>query len=202
MPEPGREIVLASTSRYRRELLARILPPVRCVAPDIDESALAGELPEDQVARLARAKAERVSAQCPGAIVIGSDQLAASDAGTLGKPGGLEAARAQLAALSGREVRFLTAVAVLDAADGRMLEALDVTEVLFRTLTAGEIDAYVERERPFDCAGSFKSEALGIVLFQRIRSDDPTALVGLPLIAVCRLLRLHGVNPLLAGPAP
>ena len=202
MPERGREIVLASTSRYRRELLARLLPPVRCVAPDVDETALPGEPPETQVVRLARAKAERVAKQCPGALVIGSDQLAASETGPLGKPGSLERAREQLAALSGREVRFLTAVAVIDAANGRLLEALDVTEVLFRNLDAREIDAYLAREQPFDCAGSFKSEALGIALFERIRSDDPTALVGLPLIALCRLLREHGANPVLAHSTP
>ena len=196
MPDLPREVVLASTSPYRRELLARILPPVRCLAPDIDESPLPSESPEAQVARLARAKAERVAPQCPDAIVIGSDQIAASDAGRLGKPGSVEAARSQLAALSGTRVRFLTAVTVLDARDGRCLEATDVTEVEFRHLGADDIERYVARERPLDCAGSFKSEGLGIALFERIRSEDPTALIGLPLIALCRLLRELGVEPL------
>jgi septum formation protein len=199
MPEAAREIVLASTSRYRRELLARILPAVRCVAPDIDESALPGESPEAQVLRLARAKAARVAALCPDALVIGSDQLAAAGSGRLGKPGNAEAARAQLAALSGTGVRFLTAVAVLDARTGRVLDATDVTEVRFRRLDPAEIERYLAREQPFDCAGSFKSEGLGIVLFERIRSEDPTALIGLPLIALCRLLRELGVEPLALG---
>jgi len=199
MPERPREVVLASTSRYRRELLARVLSSFRCVAPEVDESALPGEAPEDLVRRLARAKAERVAERCPGAVVIGSDQLAAAGGGVLGKPGSLEPARAQLRALSGQSVRFLTAVAVLDAASGAVLESLDSTEVLFRALDDAEIDAYLAREQPFDCAGSFKSEALGIALFERIRSDDPTALVGLPLIATCRLLRRLGVDPLAPG---
>ena len=198
MPEPAREVVLASTSRYRRELLARILPPVRCVAPDLDESPLPNETPEAQVLRLARAKAARVALACPDAIVIGSDQLAATGSGRLGKPGTAEAARRQLEALSNASVRFLTAVAVMDARSGRVLEATDVTEVRFRTLSAREIERYVAREQPLDCAGSFKSEGLGIALFEWIRSEDPTALVGLPLIATCRLLRELGVDALSA----
>ena len=195
-PERVREIVLASTSRYRRELLGRVVAGARSAAPDIDESALAGERPEAQVLRLARAKAARVAASCPDAIVIGSDQLAAGSAGTLGKPGTAERARQQLATLSGTSVRFLTAVAVLDARSGRTLDALDVTEVQFRRLSPEDIERYVAREQPFDCAGSFKSEGLGIALFERVRSDDPTALIGLPLIALCRLLRELGVEPL------
>jgi septum formation protein len=202
-PVPGRtrDVVLASTSRYRRELLARVLPGARSVSPDIDESALAGESPEAQVLRLARAKAARVAVSCPDAIVIGSDQLAAGPAGTLGKPGTAERARQQLAALSGTSVRFLTAVAVLDTRNGRALDAIDVTEVQFRRLSPEDIERYVAREQPLDCAGSFKSEGLGIALFERVRSDDPTALIGLPLIALCRLLRELGVDPVLQARA-
>ena len=199
MPERTREIVLASTSRYRRELLARVFPDARARAPDVDESPLAGEDPQAQVLRLARAKAARVAASCPDAIVIGSDQLAAGPAGTLGKPGTAERARQQLAMLSGTSVRFLTAVAVLDARSGRALDAIDVTEVRFRQLSPGNIERYVAREQPLDCAGSFKSEGLGIALFEQVRSDDPTALIGLPLIALCRLLRELGVEPLASG---
>ena len=185
-------LVLASTSPYRRELLARLGIPFEVEGPGVDETALAGEKPEAQVVRLARAKAAAVASRRPGAVVVGSDQLAQADGlGTLGKPGDAARARAQLAALSGRKALFLTALAVARA-DGQVETELVPTEVHFRALGAAEIAAYVERERPFDCAGSFKSEGLGIALFERIASDDPTALVGLPLIALARRLRALG----------
>ena len=184
-------LVLASTSRYRRELLARLRLPFDTVRPEVDETPLAGEAPEALALRLATAKAGAVAAHHPGACVIGSDQVADFDGRPLGKPGDRAAAIAQLAAMSGRSVAFRTAVAV--AAGGRVHGALDTTLVHFRRLAPGEIERYVDLEQPFDCAGSFKSEGLGITLFEAIESRDPTALVGLPLLATARLLRESGL---------
>ena len=190
------DLVLGSTSRYRAELLRRLTPRFRQVAPDVDETRGDGEAPRALALRLARAKAQAVARQCPGAIVIGSDQVATFEDRVLGKPGTVENARAQLAACSGRHVDFLTALCVVDARgrEPRAFEALDVTRVAFRTLTPSEIARYVEREQPLDCAGSFKSEGLGIALFERIENTDPSALIGLPLIALARLLREAGVG--------
>ncbi|UXI69642.1 Maf family protein [Tahibacter amnicola] len=187
------DVVLGSTSRYRAELLRRILPAFRQVGPDVDESRRDGEAPAGLAVRLARAKALAVAARCPGAIVIGSDQVAALDQIVLGKPGSVERARAQLSACSGRSVSFHTALCVVDAA-GAPREALDTTVVRFRDLAGQEIDRYVAAEQPLDCAGSFKCEGLGITLFERIQNEDPTALIGLPLIALCRLLRASGLT--------
>lgn len=190
-------LVLASTSRYRRELLARLGLPFECVAPGVDETPGDGEPPEALALRLARAKAAAVATVIEGpALVLGSDQCLALDGRILGKPGSVEAACAQLAASSGRRVRFLTAVAVRRVPDGAESTHLDATDVEFRRLDADSIRRYVERERPLDCAGSFKSEGLGIALFERIDSSDPTALVGLPLIATARMLRELGLDPL------
>jgi septum formation protein len=185
------DLVLASTSRYRRELLARITPRIRQLAPDIDETPLPGELPAKLAMRLAEAKARAVADQCVGALVIGSDQVADLDGRILGKPGNAENARSQLTASSGRDVVFHTAVCLLDTRQQPVgvHTALDSTCVRFRRLNSGEIARYVEREQPLDCAGSFKSESLGITLFESIDSTDPTALIGLPMIALCRLLR-------------
>ena len=190
------DLVLGSTSRYRAELLRRLASTFRQVAPDVDETRHEAEPPRTLAVRLARAKAEAVARRCPGAIVIGSDQVASLDDRVLGKPGSVSNAQAQLAACSGRSVEFLTALCVIDTrtAPPRVLEALDVTRVAFRALTATEIERYVEREQPLDCAGSFKSEGLGIALFERIENADPSALVGLPLIALARLLREAGVE--------
>ena len=186
-------LVLASTSRYRRELLARLAPDFRGVAPDVDEKAMPEESPAALTQRLALAKAQAVAAKNPGAIVIGSDQVAHvdGDSRVVGKPHTTEIARAQLAGESGRTVLFRTSVCVVDARHSphREFAVQDTTRVKFRTLDAGAIARYVERERPLDCAGSFKCEGLGIALFERIQSEDPTALIGLPLIALCRLLR-------------
>jgi len=184
-------LVLASTSRYRRELLSRLSTHFRAVAPQVDEVALPSEAPAALAARLAAAKAHEVAARAPGAIVIGSDQVADLDGSVLGKPGSVENARAQLAACSGREVIFHTAVCMVDARakPAQVRSASDTTKVQFRMLGAAEIARYVECERPLDCAGSFKAEALGISLFDRIESLDPTGIIGLPLIALCRLLR-------------
>ena len=185
------DLVLASTSRYRRELLSRLSTHFRAVAPQVDEAVRPGETPAVLAARLAAAKAQEVAAHAPGAIVIGSDQVADLDGSVLGKPGSIENARAQLAACSGREVVFHTAVCMIDARakPAQTRSALDTTKVRFRMLGTAEIARYVERERPLDCAGSFKAEALGISLFDRIESLDPTGIIGLPLIALCRLLR-------------
>lgn len=183
-------LVLASTSAYRRSLLARLGLDFDAQGPGVDESPAPGEAPGMLARRLARAKAEAVAVLAPDAWVIGSDQVAELDGNGLGKPGGQDAAVAQLRAMSGRDVIFHTAVCLCrgDAAH----EAIDRTLVRFRDLDRREIDRYVEVERPFDCAGSFKSEGLGIALFEAIESRDPTALVGLPLIATARLLREAG----------
>jgi septum formation protein len=190
------DLVLASTSRYRRELLARLTSRFRVLAPDVSETALAGETAATLAVRLAQAKARAVAMQCPDAIVIGSDQTAELDGVILGKPGNVERAHAQLAAASGRSVLFHTAVSVIDSRRTEPCEfaALDTTRVLFRRLEHGEIARYLERERPLDCAGSFKAEGLGIALFERVESQDPSALIGLPLIALGRLLREAGID--------
>lgn len=192
------DLVLGSTSRYRAELLRRLTPHFRQAAPDVDESRRPGEAPSVLAARLARAKAEAVAQRHPGAIVIGSDQVASLDDEILGKAGSAERACAQLAACSGRHVRFHTALCVLDArvAPAQIHAETDLTDVQFRELGTAEIARYVQREQPLDCAGSFKSEGLGIALFERIASDDPSALIGLPMIALCRLLRRAGIDVL------
>jgi septum formation protein len=190
---PG--LILASTSRYRRELLARLTPAFRSVAPQVAEQARPGETPALLAQRLAREKASEVARRHPGTLVIGSDQVAELDGLAIGKPGSVDAACAQLAACSGRELLFHTAVCVVDARadEPRLQTAADLTRVLFRVLDADEISRYVAAEQPLDCAGSFKAEGLGIALFERIESIDPTALVGLPLIALAHMLRAAGV---------
>ena len=188
------DLILASTSRYRRELLSRLVADFRVVAPDVDETPQDREPPEALAQRLAAAKALAVARDFPGALVIGSDQVAELDGRPIGKPGTREAALAQLAASSGRAVVFHTAVCVADARTEppRYYPAIDRTLVVFRTLTDDEIARYVDRENPLDAAGSFKSEGLGIALFERIETTDPTALIGLPLIALAGLLRTAG----------
>ena len=188
-----RTLVLGSTSRYRRALLERLGLPFLMDPPDLDEAALPRETPAQTALRLAEAKARAVAARHPDALVIGSDQVADCAGQAVGKPGTRDAAAAQLRALSGRTVVFHTGLALVDAASGRCRTALVDVASTFRTLAAAEIDAYLDRETPYDCAGSVKSEGLGIALFDRIASDDPTALIGLPLIALCRLLREEGV---------
>ena len=183
-------LVLASTSRYRRELLDRLLLPFEVARPDVDESPLPAETPETLAARLAEAKARAIATTRPEAWVIGSDQVADLDGVPLGKAGTRERAVEQLLAMSGRPVAFRTAVCVVRG--DVSLSALDTTVVRFRTLSAVEVERYVDAEQPLDCAGSFKSEGLGIALFEAIESRDPTALVGLPLIATADLLRRAG----------
>lgn len=185
-------LTLASTSRYRRELLERLRLPFDVARPEVDETALPGEPPLALATRLAEAKAQAV-AQALGddGWALGSDQVADLGGKALGKPGGRDAAIAQLRAMSGGVVHFHTALCLAHA-DGRALAAIDLTEVRFRALTDAEIERYVDAEQPFDCAGSFKSEGLGITLFESIDNRDPTALIGLPLIATCALLRQAG----------
>ena len=184
-------LVLASTSPYRRELLARLRLPFDTVRPEVDEAPLAGEAPGPLAERLAAAKAEAVAATAGDAWVLGSDQAADLDGQPLGKSGGRAAAIEQLRAMSGRSVVFHTAVC-LARSGAASLAAVGRTRVRFRTLAGDEIERYVDAEQPFDCAGSFKCEGLGIVLFESIENRDPTALVGLPLIATAGLLRRAG----------
>lgn len=190
-------LILASTSRYRRELLERLRLPFEVQSPDVDEAPGPGEAPAALAMRLARAKARAVAARHPGAVVIGSDQVADLDGQPVGKPGTHERAVQQLSAMSGRTVVFQTAVAVVR--QGLFEEAsLAPVTVRFRSLSPDEIERYLRLEQPYDCAGSAKSETLGIALLEAIESDDPTALVGLPLIRTCALLRAAGLDPLLA----
>jgi septum formation protein len=187
----SKDLILASTSTYRRELLARLGVPFQCVDPRADESRLPGEPAAQMAARLARLKAESVAARHPGALVIGSDQVALRRNDILGKPGTVDICREQLRASSGHKVVFMTAVYL--AGTGRPESHVDQTTVRFRELSDAEIDRYIELEQPLDCAGGFKAEALGISLFDRIESADPTGLTGLPLIWVCAALRRAGV---------
>jgi len=194
-------LVLASTSRYRRALLERLGLPFDVAAPGIDEAALPGESPRATALRLSEAKARAVAGRYPDALVIGSDQVADCAGRPIGKPGDRARAFAQLRELSGRTVIFHTGLALVDARSGRCRSELVDIASTFRPLTDDEIGAYLDREQPYDCAGSVKSEALGIALFDRIESDDPTALIGLPLIALTRLLRAEGVDALVGATA-
>ncbi|MEO5628603.1 MAG: Maf family nucleotide pyrophosphatase [Thermomonas sp.] len=190
-------LILGSTSVYRRELLGRLRLAFDVARPEVDgravdEQALPGEAPRDLAIRLAQAKAKAIATQqVDDAWVLGSDQVAELGGQPLGKPGGRDAAIAQLLAMRGCCVRFHTALCLAHA-DGRVFTAIDLTEVHFRALHEDEISRYIDAEQPFDCAGSFKAEGLGITLFERIDNVDPTALIGLPLIATCRLLRQAG----------
>ena len=193
---PDRRLVLASTSRYRRELLARLRLPFDVASPEVDEEVLDGELPLALASRLALEKAEAVAAGDAEAVVIGSDQVADLDGLALGKPGDHARATAQLKAMRGRRVVFHTAVAVVCRASGfRAVETASVG-VRFRDFGDAEIERYLRLEQPYDCAGSAKAETLGIALLASIDSDDPTALIGLPLIRTCELLRRAGIDPL------
>jgi len=185
-------LILASTSRYRRSLLERIAPPFEVMAPGVDEALLAGESPRARAGRLSLAKARAVAERHPKAIVIGSDQVAAAGDRVLDKPGDEATCRAQLGALSGKSAQFFTGCAVVSVDARLSLTHLDTTTVMFRALSEKEINRYVAREQPFDCAGGFKVEALGITLFTRIDSHDPTALIGLPLIWLAGALRTAG----------
>ena len=190
---PARRLVLGSTSRYRRELMQRLCIPFDVAAPDVDETPQNGESPHDLACRLALAKARAVAALHPDAIVIGSDQVADLDGEPLGKPGTHERAAAQLRRMRGQTVVFQTAVAVVCQNTGFAQTDLAAVRVVFRNLSDAEIEAYLRTEQPYDCAGSAKSEGLGIALLESIDNDDPTALVGLPLIRTCRMLRAAGL---------
>ena len=189
----ARALVLGSTSRYRRELLTRLGLPFTTDAPGVDETPQKGESPRDLAVRLALAKARDVARRHPQAIVIGSDQVADLAGQPLGKPGNHERAVAQLRAMRGQTVIFQTAVSVVCQATGFEQSDLAAVEVRFRALEDDEIERYLRAEQPYDCAGSAKSEGLGISLLEAIDSDDPTALIGLPLIRTCAMLRAAGV---------
>lgn len=198
MPSPApdsavRPLVLGSTSPYRRELLGRLRLPFEVVAPQVDESPRPGEPPAELARRLAAAKAAAVARLRPEAVVIGSDQVADLDGEPLGKPGSHANAVTQLRRMSGRMVVFQTALSVMCQASGFARHDLAAVRVRFRALDDAEIEAYLRAEQPYDCAGSARSEGLGIALLDAIESDDPTALVGLPLIRTCRMLRAAGL---------
>lgn len=190
----ARALILGSTSRYRHELLSRLGVPFEAVAPDVDETPRAGEKPADLALRLAIAKARDVAQRHPQAVVIGSDQVADLAGEPLGKPGTHERAVAQLRRMRGQTVVFQTALAVVCQASGFEQSDIAAVRVVFRDLSDDEIERYLRTEQPYDCAGSAKSEGLGIALLERIDNDDPTALVGLPLIRTCRLIRAAGVK--------
>lgn len=193
-------LILASSSRYRKELLSRLRLPFTAISPAVDETPQSGETPEALALRLSVAKAMALAASHPGSIVIGSDQVATVDGTPIGKPGDFARAQAQLRALSGRMVEFHSALAVTD---GHRVEKADViTRCRFRQLSDHAIDAYLRAEEPYDTAGSAKAESLGIALTESIQSDDPTAIIGLPLIELTRMLATFGLDPLDTPGAP
>ncbi|WP_417514287.1 Maf family protein [Marinobacter sp.] len=195
---PQNPLLLASSSRYRHELLSRLGLPFSSASPDIDESPLDGEAPENLAIRLATSKARALASAYPGHWIIGSDQVAALPDGTLlSKPGNYENACEQLSRSSGRSVNFLTGLALLDASTGKLQSSCERFTAHFRDLTAEEINEYLRKEKPYDCAGSFKMEGLGISLFRQLEGQDPNSLIGLPLIALTDMLRAWGRNPLL-----
>ena len=189
-------LVLASGSRWRRQLLDRLDIPYTWASPDIDETPRPQESPQALVRRLALAKAMRLADDYSSHLIIGSDQVALFEGDVLGKPGSEEAARRQLARFSGRRVMFLTGLALIDTATGRHWVCHERYAVLFRQLDSLEIAHYVAREQPLDCAGSFRMEGLGVTLFEKLEGDDPNTLIGLPLIRLCALLREAGLDPL------
>jgi septum formation protein len=187
-------LILASSSKYRKLLLQRFGLPFDCYSPEIDETAQVDESPTDLVSRLALQKARAISESYPQSVVIGSDQLAVFKHKIIGKPGNHQTASKQLASFSGEVVEFLTAVSVVHDESGFTEQYTDRTQVCFRDLQNEEIERYLLKEKPFDCAGAFKAESLGIVLFERITSEDPTALIGLPLIRTAAMLRRAGLK--------
>jgi septum formation protein len=194
MSKLQRALILGSTSRYRRELLERLRVPFDVVSPEVDETPLPGEAPQALATRLALAKAKAVAALHPSAVVIGSDQVADLNGEPLGKPGTHERAVVQLQRMRGQTVIFQTAVSVVCQASGFEQTELAQIKVRFRDLSDAEIEAYLRAEEPYDCAGSAKSEGLGIALLDAIDNDDPTALIGLPMIRTARLLRAAGID--------
>jgi septum formation protein len=190
----SRALVLGSTSRYRRELLSRLNVPFEVAAPELDETPLSGEAPAALAQRLALAKAQAVAKKFPQAVVIGSDQVADLQGQPLGKPGTHEKAVAQLRMMRGQTVIFQTALTVVCQETGFVQQDIAQVRVVFRDLSDEEIENYLRIEQPYDCAGSAKSEGLGIALLERIDNDDPTALIGLPLIRTARMIRAAGVR--------
>ncbi len=190
---PHAPLVLASTSVTRQELLARLGLSFEVHAPEVDEAVQPGEAPSALAVRLAQAKAQAAAGQFPAHLIVGSDQVAVVGGHVLGKPGDRARAAAQLALASGQVMQFLTAVCLLNSASGQAATCLVSFEVELRPLTAQQIERYLDREQPFGCAGSLRSEGLGVTLCQRMSGDDPTALLGLPLIALCELLRDQGL---------
>lgn len=190
----SRKLILGSTSPYRRELLARLRIPFDVIAPDVDETPQSGESPQQLACRLAMAKAREVAAKFPASVVIGSDQVADLDGQPLGKPGDHRRAVAQLQQMRGKTVVFQTAVAVV--CQETLFAQMDLAQVKvrFRELSDAEIETYLRAETPYDCAGSAKSEGLGIALLEFIENDDPTALVGLPLIRTCQMIQAAGIR--------
>lgn len=188
-------IILASSSKYRRELMDRLAVEYSCESPDVDESSLPGESAVDAALRLSKEKADAVWKRHPGSIVIGSDQVAVLDGRRIGKPGTREKSIQQLSEMSGKVVSFHTALTVIDA-QGRAETVDSVTTVRMRSLSHEAIEAYVDIEEPFDCAGSAKIEKLGIALMDSVESDDPTSLIGLPLMKLTTLLAKAGASPL------
>lgn len=191
-------IVLASTSPFRRTLLEKLGIPFQCAAPQVDETPLAGEDARHLVQRLARAKAEALRHQFPDSLIIGSDQVCVIDNKITGKPHTEENAITQLCSARGKIVTFYTGLALFNSQNGHLQSEVEPFDVHFRHLTDDEIINYIRKEQPLQCAGSFKSEGLGITLFSKLDGRDPNTLVGLPLIALCAMLRHEGCNPLLA----
>ncbi|MDH5784934.1 MAG: Maf-like protein [Chromatiales bacterium] len=188
------QLVLGSTSPFRRQLLEKLGLPFETASPETDETALAGETPEQLVARLAEAKARAVASQYPEALIIGSDQVAVNDGNILGKPLTHEVAMQQLRNASGKQVRFLTGLCLYNGATDRAQVEVVPFDVVFRNLSDEMIDNYLNAEQPYNCAGSFKSEAMGIALFERLEGEDPNTLIGLPLIRLVRMLESEGVR--------
>jgi septum formation protein len=189
-------LILASTSIYRSQLLSTLQIPFQTAAPDVDETPLPGESAEQTSWRLAQVKAQVVAKRFPDALIIGSDQVALLDGQQIGKPLNHNNAVAQLSAMRGKTVTFYTALSLLNAASGEMQTDVAITKVSFRNLSNDEIERYLKKEQPYHCAGSAKSEGLGIALISRIRGDDPNALIGLPLILLVRMLEKQGVRVL------
>jgi MAF protein len=200
-PDPGKknmpQLILASTSPYRRELLKKLHLPFECAAPEVDEIPLPSEPPRQLVLRLAQAKAKALAERYPNHLIIGSDQVCVLDGKITGKPHTEENARQQLRKASGHVVTFYTGLALYNSANGHLQTECEPFDVHFRQLSDSEIAHYVQKEQPLNCAGSFKSEGLGIALFDRLEGRDPNTLVGLPLIALTKMLRHEGMNPLL-----
>ena len=191
-----KKLVLASTSPYRRELLERLGIPFETASPNIDETASPNETPEQLVERLAESKARAVAYDFPDTLIIGSDQVAVLDKKILGKPGNHQDAVQQLSNARGKKVLFLTGLCLFNTTTGNVQTSVDRFSVEFRELTASQIENYLQREKPYDCAGSFKSEGLGLSLFKKMEGDDPNALIGLPLITLINMMLVEGVDVL------